>query len=109
MEENLLLAFALTTFAGLSTGFGSFLAFFVQAGEQAVPGHGPGLFRRRDDLRLLSWKCCRKRWKLLDPVHGEHDRRLDHGRGLFRRDILHRHYRPTGPGIRKPAPCPLRG
>lgn len=30
MENNLLLAFSLTAFAGLSTGFGSLLAFFAR-------------------------------------------------------------------------------
>ncbi|SDB16303.1 zinc transporter, ZIP family [Desulfonatronum thiosulfatophilum] len=71
MENNLLLAFALTTFAGLSTGFGSFLAIFVRRENKmflaAALGFSAGVMIYISFVEMLP-----EALELLEPVHGEH-------------------------------------
>ncbi|GAB6059842.1 zinc transporter ZupT [Desulfonatronum parangueonense] len=71
MENHLLLAFALTTFAGLSTGFGSFLAIFVRRENKmflaAALGFSAGVMIYISFVEMLP-----EALELLEPVHGEH-------------------------------------
>lgn len=71
MDHNLLLAFSLTTFAGLSTGFGSFLAFFTKRDNTfflaTALGFSAGVMIYVSFVELLP-----KALELLEPVHGEH-------------------------------------
>ncbi len=71
MEKNLLLAFALTTFAGLSTGFGSLLAFFTTRENKlflsTALGFSAGVMIYVSFVEMLP-----EALKLLEPAHGEH-------------------------------------
>ena len=71
METNLLLAFSLTAFAGLSTGFGSFLAFFGKRENKlflsVALGFSAGVMMYVSFVEMLP-----KALELLEPAHGEH-------------------------------------
>ncbi|WP_028573201.1 zinc transporter ZupT [Desulfonatronum lacustre] len=70
MEQNLLLAFALTTFAGLSTGFGSFLAFFAKRESKLFLSTALG-FSAGVMIYVSFAEMLPESLKLLEPVHGE--------------------------------------
>jgi zinc transporter, ZIP family len=71
MENHLLLAFALTTFAGLSTGFGSLLAFFAKRENKfflaTALGFSAGVMIYVSFVEMLPESL-----ELLESVHGEH-------------------------------------
>lgn len=70
MENHLLLAFSLTALAGLSTGFGSFLAFFTKRENQfflaAALGFSAGVMIYVSFVEMLPESLG-----LLEPLHGE--------------------------------------
>jgi zinc transporter, ZIP family len=70
MDQNLLLAFALTTFAGLSTGFGSFLAFFSKRENKfflaTALGFSAGVMIYVSFVEMLP-----KSLEMLESVYGE--------------------------------------
>ncbi len=70
MEENLLLAFALTTFAGLSTGFGSFLAFFSKRESKFFLATALG-FSAGVMIYVSFAEMLPKSLELLELVYGE--------------------------------------
>ncbi|HDQ39530.1 MAG TPA: zinc transporter ZupT [Desulfonatronum sp.] len=71
MESNLLLAFSLTAMAGLSTGFGSILAFFPKRENKLflalALGFSAGVMIYVSFVEMLP-----EALELLEPVHGEH-------------------------------------
>ncbi|TVQ99106.1 MAG: zinc transporter ZupT [Desulfovibrionales bacterium] len=71
MEEHLFLAFALTTFAGLSTGIGGFLAFFAKRENKlflaTALGFSAGVMIYVSFAELLPESL-----EMLEPIHGEH-------------------------------------
>lgn len=71
MEEHLLLAFALTAFAGLSTGFGSFLAIFVRRENKLFLATALG-FSAGVMIYVSFVEMIPKALEMLEPVHGEH-------------------------------------
>lgn len=70
MENNLLLAFSLTALAGLSTGFGSFLAFFARRNNTLLLamalGFSAGVMIYVSFVEMLPVAL-----DFLDPVHGK--------------------------------------
>ncbi len=70
MENNLLLAFALTALAGLSTGFGSIIAFFSKRENTlflaTALGFSAGVMIYVSFVEMLP-----EALQLLEPVHGE--------------------------------------
>ena len=70
MDNNLLLAFALTTFAGLSTGFGSFLAIFVRRENKLFLASALG-FSAGVMIYISFVEMLPEALGLLEPVHGE--------------------------------------
>lgn len=70
MEDHLLLAFALTTFAGLSTGFGSFLAFFAKRENKFFLATALG-FSAGVMIYVSFAEMLPESLELLEPVYGE--------------------------------------
>ena len=59
--HDILLAFALTLIAGLSTGVGSLIALLARRTDRRFLSSEPRLFRRGDDLRLYGGSCWTRR------------------------------------------------
>ncbi len=70
-EENLILAFSLTAIAGLSTGIGSFIAFFTRHTNKAFLSIALG-FSAGVMLYISFIELMPEALEMLEPVHG-HD------------------------------------
>lgn len=69
LEENLILAFTLTTFAGLSTGIGSFIAFFTKHTNKSFLSMALG-FSAGVMIYISFIEIIPKSLEMLEPVHG---------------------------------------
>lgn len=69
-EENLLLAFSLTAIAGLSTGIGSFIAFFTRHTNKAFLSMALG-FSAGVMIYVSFVEILPKGLEMLEPVHGQ--------------------------------------
>lgn len=69
LEENLILAFTLTTFAGLSTGIGSFIAFFTKHTNKSFLSMALG-FSAGVMIYISFIEIIPKSLEMLNPIHG---------------------------------------
>lgn len=58
MTGNVLFAFGLTLFAGLSTGIGSALAFYTKKNKRKVLISSIRFFSRSYDICFTDWDIC---------------------------------------------------
>ncbi|RQD65523.1 MAG: zinc transporter ZupT [Desulfonatronovibrio sp. MSAO_Bac4] len=69
LEENLLLAFTLTTLAGLSTGIGSFIAFFTKHTNKSFLSMALG-FSAGVMIYISFVELIPESLEMLEPIHG---------------------------------------